>query len=322
MQPQGRHEESGDVEGRDDAGTPSSVGPCERRQSAQRLSEPLLRQHHGTDAPDGAPMTVLVVDDSMSTRRFLRGVLENSRQFAVVGEASDGRDAIDQARSLQPDLVLLDLVMPNMGGTTALAEMLQVSPHSIVVIVSGSDQAASNQLLEDGIRGSIPKGIRPYELLHQLCVLVGRPFLFDGPGGWDEMERKNRFSPSALPAPDVVRGRAIVYDPDPLVRTLIGRVLNGSGVVVIAETNTQSILLTAVELAKPEFVVLDLSSGGHPDLATVSEIRQRSPQTSIIVYSRSAEWRESVLAAGATAFISKPRIDELATRISHLAPSH
>jgi DNA-binding NarL/FixJ family response regulator len=273
-----------------------------------------------TDAPEGDPMSVLLVDDSTSTRRFLRGVLENSRQFTVVGEASDGIDAIEQARSLQPDLVLLDLVMPNMSGTNALAEVLLVSPRSIVVIVSGSDQAAS--MIEGGVRGSIPKGIRPYELLHQLCDIVGRPFHFEGPGGWDEMERKNQLSPAAMTAPAVVRGRAIVYDPDPLVRTLIGRVLNGSGVVVIAETNTQSILLTGVDLAKPEFVVLDLSSGGHPDMTTLSEIRRRSPHTIIIVYSRSAEWRESVLAAGATAFVSKPRIDELASRISHLSPTH
>jgi two-component system chemotaxis response regulator CheY len=298
--------------------------PLERQEMSaaenHRNDEPST--HHGTDTPEGAPMSVLVVDDSMSTRRFLRGVLENSQQFAVVGEASDGRDAIDQARVLQPDLVLLDLVMPNMTGTNALAEMLQVSPCSIVVIVSGSDQATSNQLMDDGIRGSIPKGIRPYDLLRQLCDIVGRPFHFNGPGGWDDMERKSQFSPSALPTPVIVRGRAIVYDPDPLVRTLIGRVLNGSGVVVIAETNTRSILLTAIDLAKPEFVVLDLSSGGQPDMTTLSEIRRRSPKTIVIVYSRSAEWRESVLAAGATAFISKPRIDELASRISRLAPSH
>ncbi len=270
----------------------------------------------------GAPMSVLVVDDSVSTRRFLRGVLENSRQFAIVGEAGDGRDAINQARLLQPDLVLLDLVMPNMSGTKALAEMLLVSPHSVVVIVSGSDQAASDWLIDDGVWGSISKGIRPYELLYQLCLIVGRPFHFDGPGGWDEMERMNQYSPSAPPEPLVIRGRAVVYDPNPLVRTLIGRALNGSGVVVIAETNTESILLMAVDLVKPEFVVLDLSSGGPPDMAALSEIRRSSPHAIVIVYSRSAEWRESVLAAGATAFVSKPRIDELASRISHLAPSH
>lgn len=319
------------VEGQEDSKATTSAGGSYRGQplavSAQhsdskRASAEVLReQHRRTEAVDHSPMSVLIVDDSMPTRRFLIGVLENSREFEVIGQANDGNEAIEQAGLLQPDLVLLDVVMPNMSGANALARMLEVSPHSIVVILSGSHQAAAS-LKDDGARAFIPKGIRPYELLQRLSAIVGRPFRFDGPDGWDEMERKNLLAASALPAPVIIRGRAIVYDPDPLVRTLITRVLHGSGVVAIAETNTPAILLTAVDLAKPDFVVLDLTAGGHPDTATLTEIRRRSPASIIIVYSKLDEWRDSALAAGATAFVFKPRIDELADRICHLSPGN
>jgi DNA-binding NarL/FixJ family response regulator len=292
-------------------------------QQTQRNGGPARPEGSGASVSGtGAPMSVLVVDDAASTRRFLRGVLDNSHQFEVVGEATDGSEAVDKAGALQPDLVLLDLVMPTMSGTNALAEILKVSAHSIVVIVSGAPEATADPIIDTGAAAYIPKGIPPYDLLHRLCTIVGRPFAFDGPDGWDQMDAQNRRSPTALPAPVAARGRAIVYDPDPVVRALIARVLTSSGVLVIAETNTVSILLTAVNLAQPEFVVLDLSSGGPPDTTTLAEIRKRSALSSIVVYTKSAEWRESALAAGATAFISKPRIDELANRICHLSPSH
>jgi DNA-binding NarL/FixJ family response regulator len=263
---------------------------------------------------------VLIVDDAPSTRRLLRGALEHSQEFDVVGEAGDGRDAIDQARSLQPDLILLDLAMPVLNGANALPELVMACPTAMVVIVSGSRVSDGEQLLDAGATGYLPKGTPPFELLGRLSAIVDRPFHLDGSDAWDELDRANLHS-SARSDPAEPRGRAIVYDPDPVVRALIARVLNSSDVVVVAETTSVPILLTAVDLAKPEFVVLDLTAAGQSSTATLSEIRQRSPHSMAIVYSSAIEWRESAMAAGATAFVSKPRIDELADRISHLSPS-
>ncbi len=265
------------------------------------------------------PIRVLIVDDAPSTRRLLKGALEHSQQFQVVGEAGDGRDAIDQARSLQPDLILLDLAMPVLSGANALPELVMACPSAMVVIVSGSRVSDSEQLLDAGASGYLPKGTPPFELLGRLSAIVDRPFHLDGSDAWDEQDRAN-LHVSARPDPAEPRGRAIVYDPDPVVRALIARVLNSSDVVVVAETTSVPILLTAVDLAKPEFVVLDLTAGGQSGTVTLSEIRRRSPRSMAIVYSSAIEWRESAMAAGATAFVSKPRIDELADRISHLSP--
>jgi DNA-binding NarL/FixJ family response regulator len=79
----------------------------------------------------------LVVDDHPLTRAALVGLLEQ-HHFPVVGEAGDGEEAIGLARELQPDLVLLDLTMPGLGGLEALPRLRAAAPESEVVVLTAS----------------------------------------------------------------------------------------------------------------------------------------------------------------------------------------
>ena len=79
----------------------------------------------------------LVVDDHPLTRAALIGLLEQ-HSFPVVGEAGDGAEAIEHARDLQPDLVLLDLTMPGMGGLEALPKVRAAAPDCEVVVLTAS----------------------------------------------------------------------------------------------------------------------------------------------------------------------------------------
>jgi DNA-binding NarL/FixJ family response regulator len=79
----------------------------------------------------------LVVDDHPLTRAALVGLLEQ-HQFPVVAEAGDGAEAIERARQLQPDIVLLDLSMPGMGGLEALSRMRAAAPGCEVVVLTAS----------------------------------------------------------------------------------------------------------------------------------------------------------------------------------------
>jgi DNA-binding NarL/FixJ family response regulator len=83
----------------------------------------------------------LVVDDHPLTRAALVGLLEQ-HDFPVVGEASDGDEAVDRAREVQPDLVLLDLTMPGCGGLEALPRVRAAAPDCEVVVLtaSGTDE--------------------------------------------------------------------------------------------------------------------------------------------------------------------------------------
>jgi DNA-binding NarL/FixJ family response regulator len=82
------------------------------------------------------PATVLLVDDEEDLRTLIRIGLQRSGDFEVVAEAANGRAAIDLAAEHQPDVVLLDLMMPGLDGREALPKIVSTSPSSMVVVLS------------------------------------------------------------------------------------------------------------------------------------------------------------------------------------------
>jgi DNA-binding NarL/FixJ family response regulator len=81
-------------------------------------------------------LRVLIVDDTAIVRAVVRRTLESDAQFEVVGEAANGIVAIEQAHACQPDLVLLDLAMPEMDGLEALPHILVAAPAARVIVLS------------------------------------------------------------------------------------------------------------------------------------------------------------------------------------------
>lgn len=113
--------------------------------------------------------TVLVVDDHPSFRKTARALLE-SEGFEVVGEAGDGASAIEAVRSLHPDVVLLDVYLPDIDGFEVAAALSRNGPATKVVLTSSHDVRDFGRLVErSGARGFIPKA----ELSRQtLCPLL------------------------------------------------------------------------------------------------------------------------------------------------------
>lgn len=91
--------------------------------------------------PSASRPRVLVVDDNVGMRSLVRAQLEMSGGYDVVGEAVDGYEAVEQARSLRPEVVVLDLAMPRMDGLQALPQILAAVPGVSVIVLSGFDQA-------------------------------------------------------------------------------------------------------------------------------------------------------------------------------------
>ena len=101
--------------------------------------------------------TVLVVDDHPSFRVTARALLE-TEGFAVVGEAGDGASALECATRLRPDVVLLDIQLPDMDGF-AVAARLREDSDPIVILTSSRDAADFGSLIESsGVRGFVAKG--------------------------------------------------------------------------------------------------------------------------------------------------------------------
>jgi DNA-binding NarL/FixJ family response regulator len=254
-------------------------------------------------APAVDTLRVLIVDDVASTRRFLRAVLENCRQFDVIGEASDGYAAIEISKTAQPDLVLLDLSMPMVDGAMALGGILQVAPTATVILVSGMNPVSGEPLLNAGAAAFVPKGIPPFELLERLGTILDRTLTLERRSGWEAVLSDHR---------------AVVCEESPPIRHLITRVLEECDVVVSTETDTASTMLDVIELSQPEIVVANITIDGEPDASLISEIHLRSPRSAIVVYSEFEAWRDKALTAGAKAFVLHPRTDLLAEQIKQL----
>jgi DNA-binding NarL/FixJ family response regulator len=109
---------------------------------------------------------VLIVDDDDLMRAGLRGVLANDESIEVVGEASDGRDAVYRTRLLSPDVVLMDVRMPDLDGISATRELLAAFPEVKVVILTTFEQDDYIfGALSAGASGFLLKRTRPEELV-------------------------------------------------------------------------------------------------------------------------------------------------------------
>ncbi len=94
----------------------------------------------GQDVAQDASIRAMIVDDHPLWRQTLRHVLEHDGLATIVGEASDGADAVEVARRTQPDVVLMDLHLPGMGGTDATRALLEMCPQASVLVLSSSDE--------------------------------------------------------------------------------------------------------------------------------------------------------------------------------------
>jgi CheY-like chemotaxis protein len=110
---------------------------------------------------DGEPVAqvrVLIVDDDLSIRRLLRMLLTMDERLTVVGEAGDGRQALELLTDLDPDLVLLDLAMPVMNGLQVLRSLDGNGRPGVVVLTGFNDVQVREQSLEAGAMAFISKG--------------------------------------------------------------------------------------------------------------------------------------------------------------------
>ena len=125
------------------------------------------------------PVRILIADDHASFRSGLRALLESVGGLTVVGEAETGAQAVDRAAELQPDVVLMDLNMPDVDGIYATRQIVSTSPHIAVLVISmyeDSDQVFG--ALKAGARGYLLKGADRAELVRAIRGVVEGEAIF------------------------------------------------------------------------------------------------------------------------------------------------
>jgi DNA-binding NarL/FixJ family response regulator len=116
---------------------------------------------------------ILLADDEPQTRLFFRLMLRDDSRYEVVGEASDGLEAIEAAARLRPDLCLLDLSMPNCDGMAAIPGIRKASPNTAIVVLSAFERERMEASVRAaGASGYIDKGASPHELMSQVATFI------------------------------------------------------------------------------------------------------------------------------------------------------
>ncbi len=125
---------------------------------------------------------LVLVDDQSLIRRGLRALLKTDPELEVVGEAENGKEAIDLVKTLQPDLILMDVRMPVMDGVQSTSEICQSFPQTkVLVLTTFDDREYVNQALQAGASGYLLKDT-PFEELTQAIRLVYKGYTQLGPG--------------------------------------------------------------------------------------------------------------------------------------------
>lgn len=121
---------------------------------------------------------ILLADDHNVMRRGLRLLLESQPEFSVTGEAADGRQAVDQAVATKPDVVVMDIAMPQLSGTDAAQRIKESLPATAIVILSmHSDEGYVLRALKAGAKGYILKDSAEGDLIQAIkAVADGKAF--------------------------------------------------------------------------------------------------------------------------------------------------
>ncbi len=125
------------------------------------------------------PIRILIVDDHQIVRQGLRAIIRVLPDLELAGEASNGQEAVDMAARLHPDLVLMDLVMPQMDGVTAIAAMKQMQPKlPIIALTTFAEADLVLGAVQAGAEGYLLKDVDVQELAQAIrTVHGGKPYL-------------------------------------------------------------------------------------------------------------------------------------------------
>jgi len=223
---------------------------------------------------------VLVVDDHEQVRQGLRAFLRSLPNVEWVGEASDGAEALQQCAALAPDIVLMDVMMPQMDGVEATHHIHQYHPHTRVIGLSSSqDEQSIKDMMRAGAVGYIFKS-GTYEELASVLGAV----------------HQEASQPLVLVAED-----------DPHLRGLFSKILKKAGFQVNVAVNGQDVL-DQLQTRPPEVLVLDL---GMPELSgfdLIQYIREDlgNQDVHIVVVTGNHRAEEHAEAAAVDLFLIKP----------------
>jgi len=240
---------------------------------------------------------ILLVDDEPEVLEILNEYL--TEQGFAVRTAMEGSEALAEAKRWTPKAILLDVMMPNLGGLEILARMRQINPGVVVILMSGHSSAI-DVLSTAGLRvaGAFPKPLNLPELLaalEQAGVVPAK--------GQPEPVRAHADDD----APARARGDIVVVDDEIDVREVLAEYLELKRFDVRQASGGEEALAKVAESC-PDVVLLDLGMPGLSGIETLRRLRSDNPSACVIVVSGNQDQHlaQKVLAMGAADYVPKP----------------
>lgn len=126
-------------------------------------------------------ISVLLVDDHSLVRRGFRRMLEDEPDISVIGEASDGLEAVNLAQSLKPQVIVMDCALPEINGLQATRRILEFAPQTLILMLSmHTEETWVRQAMEAGARGYVLKNALDLELGPAIRRIVSGETVLDG----------------------------------------------------------------------------------------------------------------------------------------------
>lgn len=115
---------------------------------------------------------LMIADDSSIIRKLIQKDLKNF-EIEIVGEASNGQQAVDMFKELRPNVVTMDIIMPEMDGLTVIEELLKIDPAVKIMVISAlSDKATGIEAIKKGARGFLLKPFTTEKLVKEFTKLI------------------------------------------------------------------------------------------------------------------------------------------------------
>lgn len=255
------------------------------RASRGRTGAPRPKPVRAAGARKGS-IPVMVVDDHPMWRQTLRKVIEGSRVGKVVAEADSGEEAVRVSGESRPDVVVMDIALPEMSGIEATRRILEGAPDTKVLVLSASEQRSDVvAAMRAGASGYLPKTAVPTELSEAVRRLDRGELVL--PPALADIVLEELRGGELLPTLSVV-----LADPSALFRDGLGRMLSEQGFDVVGRVGEAEELLAVVSSEQPDVVVTDarLPSREAPEGADIAgDLKRSNPAIGVLLLSRDVD---------------------------------
>jgi DNA-binding NarL/FixJ family response regulator len=258
---------------------------------------------------------VLVCDDQIAVRSHLRKILADVATIQIIGEATGGRAGVRMALELMPDVVIIDISMPDLNGILATKQILAAAPGIKVIIFSAeSSPQIAEEALSAGARAYLVKSANAEELIRVLeIVLRGERYVSPAINDVDPVlqQEASRQSPKAR-TPDAERPgplRVVLVDDARHVRERLAEMLSSvAGVQVVGQAPDVPLALQLIEELRPDVLILELELPGQTGMDLLASIRKEARKPLIIILTSLdyAPLRRACADLGADFYFYKP----------------